>query len=122
MSVSTSLFVPGTDSALDGTAGWITGMLSGTAATSLCVIAVATLGLLMLSGRMAIRRGTDIVIGCFLLLGAGTIAAGLRDLGDDLSSDTDAPMPLVIERDAPQPLPPANYDPYAGASLRRRPE
>lgn len=120
MSVSASLFVPEGESVLGGAASWITGLLSGTLATALCVIAVAALGFLLLSGQLAIRRGAQVVVGCFLLFGASTFALGLRGLGGDLAGVGEAGVPLVIEREAPPPLPPANYDPYAGASLRRK--
>lgn len=119
MSISASLFEPPDESILGGVADWLTALLAGTAATTLCVIAVALLGLWMLSGRMPIRRGAEVILGCFLLLGATTIALGLRGVGDGLMESRE-PVPLVIERAAPPPLPPANYDPYAGASLRRR--
>lgn len=120
MMVSDSLFVPAGQSVLGAVADWITGLLSGSLATSLCVIAVAALGFLLLSGQLAIRRGGQVIAGCFLLLGASTFALALRGLGDDLAGSDSAPVPLVIERPVPPPLPPATYDPYAGASLRRK--
>lgn len=117
MSVSQSLLEPQTGSSLASAANWIAGVLAGPLATSLCIIAVAALGMLMLTGRLPIRRGIAVVLGCFLIFGASSIAGGLRGLGGDAASGP--PVQLVIERETPPPLPPANYDPYAGASLRR---
>jgi len=118
MIASSSLFDRRGDSVLEPASGWLVALLSGPAATSLCVIAVAILGLAMLTGRIAPRRGMQVVMGCFVLLGASTMAGQLRDLAS--GGVAQAPVPLIIENDVPPPLPPADYDPYAGASLRRR--
>ncbi|WEK46396.1 MAG: TrbC/VirB2 family protein [Candidatus Andeanibacterium colombiense] len=120
MTVAASLLTPDGENALGGAADWITGLLAGTLTTSLCVIAVACLGFLLLTGQLAIRRGGQVIMGCFVLLGASTFALALRGLGSELAGDNQAPVPLVIERQVRPPLPPANYDPYAGASLRRK--
>lgn len=119
MSVSASLFEPAGDPA-SSAANWLTEVLGGTAATAVCVIAVATLGMMMLSGRISLRRGLQVVLGCFLLLGASTVSAQLQQLARG-TGDVAAPAAQVIEIESkPKPLPPANYDPYAGASLRKR--
>jgi type IV secretory pathway VirB2 component (pilin) len=100
---------------------WTQGVLGGSLATALCVIAVAILGLLLLSGRLQVRRGVEVVLGCFLLLGAGALAAQLQQLASDAAGAGAMGGQLVIVP-APvetPPLPPANYDPYAGASLRQ---
>ena len=68
---------------LAAAAEWITGSLLGTAATILCVLAVAFVGLMLMSGRLAVRDGLRVVIGCFVLLGAASIAAGLRTVADE---------------------------------------
>jgi type IV secretion system protein VirB2 len=105
---------------LGAASDWTAGVLGGTLATALCVIAVAILGLLLLSGRLRVRRSVEVVLGCFLLLDAGVLAAQLRQLAGDASGATHAGTAQVI-LPAPEqtpPLPPANYDPYAGASLR----
>jgi type IV secretion system protein VirB2 len=58
--------------------GWIQGTLLGSVATAVAVIAVASVGLLMLTGRMNWRFGATVVIGLFILFGAGAIVAGIR--------------------------------------------
>ncbi|NWE54557.1 TrbC/VirB2 family protein, partial [Brevundimonas sp. P7753] len=54
---------------LEGTQ-WVQELLLGPVATSIAVIAVAAIGLLMLSGRMNIRRSATVLVGCFILFGA----------------------------------------------------
>jgi type IV secretory pathway VirB2 component (pilin) len=118
---SQSLFAQPSQPVAAGAAEWITGVLSGPAASALCIVAVAVLGMMMLTGRIPIRQGMQVVLGCFLLLGAGTIAAGLQQFGDAARGDAVGEVVIVPADDlaARRPLPPARYDPYAGASLRR---
>ncbi|QUM72557.1 TrbC/VirB2 family protein [Sphingopyxis granuli] len=95
---------------------WVQGVALGTIATTIAVIAVAVVGLLMLSGRLDLRRAVIVVAGCFLLFGAGRIAAGLTGLVGAAQS------PMAVPNTAPLPQgplspPPTIYDPYAGASV-----
>lgn len=57
---------------------WLQGTLLGTVATVLAVIAVACVGLLMLTGRINWRYGSVVILGCFILFGAVSIVAGIR--------------------------------------------
>jgi type IV secretion system protein VirB2 len=57
---------------------WLQGTLLGTLATVVAVIAVASVGFLMLTGRMNWRYGTTVVLGCFILFGAASIVAGIQ--------------------------------------------
>jgi type IV secretory pathway VirB2 component (pilin) len=59
---------------------WIQGTLLGSVATAIAVIAVASVGLLMLTGRMNWRFGATVVIGLFILFGAGAIVGGIRSV------------------------------------------
>ena len=61
-----------------GALQWLQGTLLGTAATVVAVIAVATVGFLMLAGRMNWRYGATVIIGCFILFGAGAIVSGIQ--------------------------------------------
>ena len=61
-----------------GAAQWIQGTLLGTVATVLAVIAVAIVGLLMLTGRINWRYGTVVIVGCFILFGAASIVSGIQ--------------------------------------------
>jgi len=119
MSIAGSLFDPTGDPAASA-ANWLIEFLTGSVVTAICVIAVAALGMVMLTGHVSFRRGFQVILGCFLLLGAPTIATALEELGAGEGQDK-IPVPQVIDLGSqPKPLPPANYDPYAGASLRRQ--
>lgn len=59
-------------------ATWLQGTLLGTIATVAAVIAVAAVGFMMLTGRMNWRHGAMVILGCFVLFGAGSIVAGIR--------------------------------------------
>lgn len=61
-----------------GAVQWLQGTLLGTAATVVAVIAVASVGLLMLSGRINWRFGATVILGCFILFGAASIVAGIQ--------------------------------------------
>lgn len=99
---------------------WITATLQGDLAIGICVIAVAIVGMVMLTGRMPIRQGAHVILGCFILLGAPVVASGFSGIWQDSSGPGPAlaaSEPTVIyERDD---LPPATYNPYARASFRR---
>ena len=57
---------------------WLQGTLLGTIATVVAVIAVASVGFLMLTGRINWRYGVTVIVGCFILFGASSIVAGIR--------------------------------------------
>lgn len=99
---------------------WMQGAALGTAATVVAVIAVAAIGLLMLSGRLELRRGLTVVAGCFILFGASAIAAALTGSGGGLENDNRPPPADSghLRRPLQALDPPASaYDPYAGASV-----
>ena len=119
MTIARSLFDRPSSEVLPAASEWVTGTLLGSLAVTLCVLAIAFVGLMLMSGRLAVRDGARVMLGCFVLLGAPLIAAGLRGVADEASASV-AMEPLVIEpAPAAPPLPPSTYDPYAGASLRR---
>lgn len=104
-----------------GAVAWLEQLLLGSAATMLATLAIAAVGFLLLTGRIELRRGAFIVLGCFMIFGAASIASGImaaiRGTGDS---------PVIAEA---QPLPPptpqapvsqpnqGGYDPYAGAAV-----
>jgi type IV secretion system protein VirB2 len=57
---------------------WLQGTLLGTVATVVAVIAVASVGFLMLTGRINWRYGATVILGCFILFGAASIVAGIQ--------------------------------------------
>ena len=82
MSPAPSLFDVPASSVFAAAGQWVTGTLLGSVAVSLCVIAIAFVGLRMMTGHLAARDGLRVVIACFVLLGAATIAAGVRRAAD----------------------------------------
>ena len=61
-----------------GAVHWLQGTLLGTVATVIAIIAVASVGLLMLTGRMNWRYGATVILGCFILFGAASIVGGIQ--------------------------------------------
>jgi len=57
---------------------WLQGTLLGTVATVVAIIAVASVGFLMLTGRINWRYGATVIVGCFILFGAASIVAGIQ--------------------------------------------
>lgn len=92
---------------------WLAELLSGSLGIVIAILAVALVGFGMLQGRLPLRAGLRVVLGCFILFGAPAIARGLA--GAALSSSTglaQVPPPQIsTPSEAPQ------YDPYAGATL-----
>ena len=118
-----SLADPPDVSVLVAAVGWIESTALGSFATTIAVIAVATIGIAMLFGRTDVRRGLTVLFGCFMLFGAASIADGLRRVAQ--SSGTD--LPVVAEEQPPstpiaappQRVPQPMADPYAGAAVPR---
>jgi len=109
---------------------WLEQTVLGTIATTIAVVAVAGVGMRMLTGRLEIRRGIVVIVGCFFLFGASSIVAGLQSA---VAGDTDAeavasarveetsPLPAVLPIPGPSvPQQPGHYDPYAGAAVPMR--
>lgn len=97
---------------------WVHNVALGSVATTVAVVAVAAIGLLMLSGRLELRRGITVVLGCFLLFGAGAIGAEITGLTDAGATPRtlNAPPRSALTRVAPSRSE-VSYDPYAGASV-----
>ena len=57
---------------------WLESTLLGTVATVVAVIAVASVGFMMLTGRINWRYGAVVILGCFILFGAASIVAGIQ--------------------------------------------
>lgn len=110
--------VRGGESVIATALEWMTNALVGEISTSLGVLAIAALGFTMLAGRLSLRRGMTVFVGCFILFGAPAIASGLlggaRAADGTVGASTDLAPPIA--------LPPATVlqpieDPYAGASI-----
>jgi type IV secretion system protein VirB2 len=120
---SASLADPSGSSAVVAAVQWLQGTLLGTAATSVAVISVAAVGLMMLSGRMDLRRGGSVIIGCFILFGASGIAAGIRSVAEGEAMPAPAALAEAPWQEPPLPAlapPPPAADPFAGAAVPTR--
>jgi type IV secretory pathway VirB2 component (pilin) len=120
MNTASTQFSPPTQSVFEAINAWVMALLSGQATTVLCTIAIAVLGYSLMAGRIPIRKAILAVLGCFLLFGATHLANDLQKLArSNIPVEPDiitVSPPPEIEPEAP--LPPANYDPYAGAAIR----
>jgi type IV secretion system protein VirB2 len=67
-----------------GALQWVEGTLLGNLATTAAVIAVAVVGLMMLTGRIDWRRGVTVVVGAFIVFGAVAIVEGMRQMATGL--------------------------------------
>jgi type IV secretory pathway VirB2 component (pilin) len=116
-----SLTDPPGASVIAASVNWLQATLLGTVATIIATLAIASIGLLMLAGRINVRHGLTVVLGCFILFGARTIVAGIQSGaagGEEAEAASPPPSPFAA---LPPPAPPAaNPDPYAGAAVPRR--
>jgi len=99
---------------------WVVDLLVGPVGTSMAVIAVAWVGFSLLEGRLTVRHGATVVLGCFILFGAPTIARELLGLAQQGNDGMPRVQAQEINAPPPQPIPPARanpspFDPYAGA-------
>lgn len=104
-------------SALAGLSEWIAHTLTGSVGTIVAVLAIAAVGVEMLRGRLAVRDGARVALGCFILFSAPIIARTLVALtmlpAIQPNEVYNAPPPTIT---APMPSR-TNRDPYAGASV-----
>lgn len=109
-------------SALIDAARWVEGVLQGSVAVSIALLAIAALGFLMLRGQLPVQRGLTVILGCFIFFGASSIARGLAGATlADRESVHNFPVSLLqvpqARPDPPKPNTVMAADPYAGASL-----
>lgn len=112
----------GQPGAIVGAVEWIQGVLLGPVATSLAVIAVAAVGMMMLSGRVPVRRGATVILGCFIVFGASSIAKGMVAMSGSTAGDARTPYDRPVGQSELSTLtapPKPAEDPYAGAAFRR---
>lgn len=105
--------------------GWLQGTLLGTIATVAAVIAVAAVGFMMLTGRIDVRRAVRVVLGCFIIFGASTIATGIVAALSSSPADSEQAISEPPGFNAPPVSIPVNSvpavtDPYAGAAVPPR--
>jgi type IV secretion system protein VirB2 len=118
-SMSGSLADPPGSSVIVAAVEWIEATLLGTVATTVAIIAVASVGIMLFTGRINYRYGFSVIIGSFILFGATTIMSGLRALMTSTEIPEVAYMAETPPVIPPAPARPADYDPFAGASVQR---
>ena len=110
---------PAGGQALTGAANWLQDAVSGPLAPTLAVIAVANVGFLMLAGRIDIRRGAQVVIGCFMVFGASAMAQGMMDAlaVEPAPVSAETQLPDFVEPSTVRATGTSPFDPYAGAAV-----
>ncbi|WP_425505007.1 TrbC/VirB2 family protein [Sphingomonas ginsengisoli (ex An et al. 2013)] len=99
--------------------------MTGSLAVTVAVIAVAWIGLMLLTGKMNPRVSARTILGCFIVFGAGGLAAALLSLGSpsqeaEIAAISPAPVaPITSPIAAPPSKPQTPSDPYAGAVLQQ---
>jgi type IV secretory pathway VirB2 component (pilin) len=115
MSSDEQLLISLDGTSLAATTRWLAQLLTGSIGTTIAIIAVALTGLSMLQGRISARDAARIVLGCFILFGAPSIARSI------LGHQSPRPAARAEIYNAPPGFiaPPSqqNNDPYAGASV-----
>ena len=101
---------------------WLDTLIFGSVALSVAIVAVASIGFLMLAGRIDVRRSHGVILGCFLLFGAHAIASSLIPVASMPDAQpVISPAPTTIPVSVPYPNgTPKPYDPYAGAAVPER--
>jgi len=101
-------------------AAYVAEVLTGGLAMGLATLALAGVGFAMLTGRLELRRGAAVIVGCFLIIGAPVVARGILGFGAAAAQSAKLEMSAPV---APKPLEARKVqqsaDPYAGASLVR---
>lgn len=110
-------------SAISRAAEWILALASGTVMTLLMTIAVAFFAISMLSGHLSIRRGFQLVLGCFIVAGSSEISQSMIARAPHGDVATAFPDPVSVDPGnlpplGPEPPPQESngnpFDPYAG--------
>lgn len=112
---------PTTSQPIGNSIGWLTNLLLGEVAVTLCIIAIALVGFSMLTGRLPLRRGAQVILGCVLLLAAPAIAAAMMAWASPAGTARSNPAPAVVYEAQPRPPLPQTDTDTTRASMRRRP-
>ncbi len=100
-----------------GAVSWVSGLLLGPLGTSCAVIAVAWFGYGMLGGRLSARRAGLLVLGCFIVFSAPSLALALTGLARQVNGTSAPVLPERIVVPPPAiPNPPLAKDLSIGPS------
>lgn len=110
-------------SVITAAADWVTELVTGPALTSLLLIAIAVLAFTMLSGRLPLRRGSLVILGCFILTGAAEISRSMMEFlpNTPVPALPSSPAPIEVQElpalgPKPERTPSTGnpFDPYPG--------
>jgi len=98
---------------------WLAAVMTGSVAMAIAVIAVAAMGLAMMSGRINLRGSAATILGCFVVFGAPSLAHAFLALA---ATVPEGPPPAERSPEpATYPLQQSGVsksdDPYAGAAM-----
>ena len=113
-----SLFEAPEPSVIGTAVEWCVSLVSGPWVTAIATVAVAGIGFALLAGRMPVKRAALVVVGIFLMAGAGSVVR----MAPNVASDSGALPPYVLpssQKPSDAAPSPDAFDPYAGASIRR---
>lgn len=105
----------GQGGALAEAVNWLAALLTGSLGTAIAVLGIAAVGFALLQGRLPVARAATVILGCFVLFGAKSIASGLTSLTAPESAEI---MPLISASTSvarPNAARPNAFDPYLGA-------
>ena len=103
--------------ALFSSVDWVCELLTGTIGTSIAVLGVAWVGFALLQGRLPVRTGARIVLGCFILFGSPVIVAAFLQMARPEPGGPTAMSVQIAPPSVAVPSHPPQFDPYAGASV-----
>jgi len=103
--------------ALAASVDWVRDLLTGSIGISIAVLAIAWVGFALLQGRIPLRDGARIVLGCFILFGAPIIATAFLQMARPEQPESHPSTILVVPPPVTTPTKPPQFDPYAGASV-----
>lgn len=104
---------------LTNAVSWVEMLLLGQLGSAIAIIAVALTGISMWSGHLSYRDGVRVLVGCFILFGAPTMAGGLTGLVARAPVAVTIDVSPTLQPNPSRVAPPAQtanpFDPYAGA-------
>ena len=106
------------DDPIEASASWMMALVSGDLAATMCILAVALLGFMLMTGRVALKRAALVTVGCFILLSASAMSSAFMMLASARGSSDQAVRSGATAMPPERRLSLSDYDPYAGASLR----
>ena len=112
-----SLFESRSEAGVSTSLNQVETLLLGDVSTVIAIVALASAGFLMLSGRLGLLRSMRVIVGCVVLFGASTITPLLMGSGDGAEA---APR-IHVDAEKAHPreeLQPSHKSPYSQASIK----